>query len=266
MAKDKDPILDEKFFELLFPIIYPTHYNDPVIRCFCKNHLMLGDRLLSSGKLLEAAISKAKNLERHDTMGKDFVDGSDAKSSSARWSSNNTKYSANISDVANKKGLLRCVVYERQLDKFYYFLIPYSAYNHITKSSNIEINFNLDGTPKKNPGKNTIVNWWDFEVIDFNGILNDNELPYTNYRNIRKKKKEEELSKKLAKAEAQQKKKAEREARISLRKLKKSLLGLDFFEQSKTDPTPQTSSLYIGESVQSEILNSEETQPTSLCD
>lgn len=239
MAKDKDPVLDEKFFDNLFPKIYPIEYSIPLIKDFCKNKLMVGDRLLSAGKLLEAAISKCKGLERFDTVGKDFVDGSDAKSSSVRWSSNHKSYSANISDVSNKKGLLRCMVYERITDRFYYFLIPHAAYKHISSTSNIEIPFNHDGLPKRD-AKFRNVNWWDFEVPDFDGILADVAAPVTNIKEEREKVKAEKALKSLKKKELAEQKKQERLARMAHRLLKKSLLNLDLSVSTKTDsiPTP----------------------------
>jgi hypothetical protein len=264
MAKDKDPILDEKFFKLLYSMIHPNVSEE--IRKHALEEDMKNHRLYGAGKLLEAAISKKKGLERHDTEGKDFIDGSDAKTSSARWSSSNTKYSANIGDVFNKIGLLRCVVYERQLDKFYFFLIPRSAYAHIPKSSNIEINFNLDGTPKKIPGNNTIINWWDFEVSDFDGILQDIELPYINYKTVRKQKEEEKELKRSARAAEQLLKKAEREERLAHRKSRKSLLSLDLSVSTRNLPTPRTSNPCKEDSDPQRSLDFEDIQPTSLSD
>jgi hypothetical protein len=55
-------------------------------------------------------------------------------------------------------------VYEREQDKFYYFRIPHRAYSHISSSSNIEIPFELDGTPRKVPMRPVKVNWWLYEV------------------------------------------------------------------------------------------------------
>lgn len=173
VQKDKDPILDQKFFDLLFPIIFPKESQDPTISEFVKNRLSIEMALLSTGSLLEQAISSAKGLTRHATIGRDFVDGSDAKSASVRWSSNSTSYSAQICAISNKKGLLRCVVYERLQDKFYYFLIPHRAYEDIPVTSNIEIPFNLDGSPRRNSKYCRRVDWWAFEVADFNGILGD---------------------------------------------------------------------------------------------
>ncbi len=201
-AKDKDPVLDRKFFDLLFPIIYPEESKNIDIYNFSRDKLAFADCLLSTGKLLEAAISRAKGLTRHDTMGRDFVDGSDAKSASARW--HGTSYGAPISDVFNKKGLLRCVVYERLQDKFYYFLIPHKAYENISKSSNIEIPFNLDGSPKRNPTARSLrnVDWWQFEVPDFKGILADIAPTFEFAKEVKSRLKAEALTAKLEKIKA----------------------------------------------------------------
>ncbi len=172
MAKDKDPILEQKFFDLLFPIAFYQESQHPEIMAFTKNKLVDEFNILSKGTLLEVAISIKKNLKREDTEGRDFSDGSDAKTSSVRWYGHNKYYGAPIMGVHNKRGLLRCVIYERMLDKFYFFLIPYAAYCHISKTSNIDIPFNLDGLPKRN-ARVKYTNWWNYEVSDFDSILLD---------------------------------------------------------------------------------------------
>lgn len=248
MAKDKDPILDEKFFGLLHPIIYPDA--SAVIRKHAYEEDMVKHRLFGAGKLLEAAISKKKGLERHDTVGRDFVDGSDAKSSSVRWTFSGTKYSAPIRDIFNKKGLLRCVIYERLTDTFYFFLIPGSAYAHIPKSSNIEINFNLDGTPNRKVSAKTIVNWWDFEVDGFDGILQDIELPFENYKTKRSEKKAREL--------------LEKETKKQLRLLKASQPKKRSAKKTKIGPTQENASLYIQSTLEFEIQDLVVPQPNVL--
>ena len=55
--KDKDPILDQKFFDLLFPIIFPIESQNLEIFKFAKMRLAIEMALLSTGSLLEAAIS-----------------------------------------------------------------------------------------------------------------------------------------------------------------------------------------------------------------
>ena len=97
---------------------------------------------------------------------------SDAKLSTVRETRFKQQYSAPVSGIFNKVGTLRVQVYERKQHKFYYFAIPYDAYKHIPKTSNIEISFFLDGTPRRIPSRAVMVNWWDYEVIDFATMAN----------------------------------------------------------------------------------------------
>jgi hypothetical protein len=87
---------------------------------------------------------------------------SDAKLSTVRTSSRGMAYSAPVTNIFNKTGALRVQVFERKQYKFYYFAIPRHAYMHIPKTSNIEIPFELDGTPRTN--NNCTVNWWKYKV------------------------------------------------------------------------------------------------------
>jgi hypothetical protein len=87
---------------------------------------------------------------------------SDAKLSTVRTSSKGMAYSAPVTNIFNKTGALRVQVFERKQNKFYYFAIPRHAYMHIPKTSNIEIPFELDGTPRTN--NNCTVNWWKYKV------------------------------------------------------------------------------------------------------
>jgi len=222
-SQDKDPILDQKFFDFLFPIIFPKESQNPEIFKFAKDRLAIEMVLLSTGSLLEAAISVAKGLTRHATVGRDFVDGSDAKCASVRWSSNFTQYGAPITNIYNKKGLLRCVVYERLQDKFYFFLIPHRAYANIPKSSNIEIPFHHNGDPRRNAERIRNVDWWTFEVSNFNGILEDTAADFEFVK---------EKEARLFREEMQ---------RIRERKkLLASLHGQCSAQPTRTDPTQQT--------------------------
>jgi hypothetical protein len=58
---------------------------------------------------------------------------------------------------------LRVQVYERKQNQFFYFAIPRRAYKNIPKTSNIEIPFELDGTPRRTPRRKVYVNWWRYE-------------------------------------------------------------------------------------------------------
>jgi len=98
----------------------------------------------------------------------DLSNGDDAKLSSVRTSSNGKNYSAPITNISGKTGALRVQVYERKQDQFYYFIIPNWAFQHIPKSSNIEIPFELDGTPRRR--NLCAVNWWQFEADSFESM------------------------------------------------------------------------------------------------
>ena len=89
---------------------------------------------------------------------------SDAKLSSARTSGHGKDYRAPVTSIFNKTGTLRVQVYERKQNRFFYFAIPRRAYIEVPKSSNIEIPFEIDGTPRRVPMRKVYVNWWRYEV------------------------------------------------------------------------------------------------------
>ena len=92
----------------------------------------------------------------------DLSNGADAKLSSVRTSNHGKLYSAPVTNVAGKTGNLLVQVYERKQNKFYYFDIPRRKYKHITATSNIDIPFEMDGTPRRK--NKSVVNWWKCEV------------------------------------------------------------------------------------------------------
>lgn len=162
-TKDANLGIDESFFNALFPLAYPG---------VCEKTLQVARDMLSDGviqieTLLELAISKVGRIKRRSVEGMDFADGSDAKKSTVRTSTYERAYSAPISKVHAKKGLLRVMVYERKRDRFYYFVFPHESYRHIKASSNIDIPFELDGTPRRIPMRSVMVNWWSYEVDSF---------------------------------------------------------------------------------------------------
>lgn len=162
-TKDSSLELDIAFFNELFPRAYPG---------VCDKTLevaktMLADGVIQVETLLELAISKVGNIERRSVEGMDFVDGSDAKKASVRMSSYDTAYSAPVRKVHSKRGLLRVMIYERKHDAFYYFVFPRESYQHIKASSNIDIPFQTDGTPRRIPRTRVNTNWWTYEVDSF---------------------------------------------------------------------------------------------------
>ena len=151
-----------KHFDYLWHLAYPTRSDVSYIEHRCTVEDGTWNNL---GGLLEHAIHAVGNIPKLSTIGKDFIDISDAKLCSVRTSCKGSMYSAPITNIHQKRGLLRVVCYERKQDKFYHFVIPYDAYKDIPKKSNIEIPFNLDGSPKRKNKCNT--NWWDYEKKTF---------------------------------------------------------------------------------------------------
>jgi hypothetical protein len=154
-----------KQFDYIHPLAYP---NDSKYDFNVSRKKVEDGSWNNLGGLLETAIQVEGGLKRLNAMGKDYVDASDAKLITVRISSNGTSYSAPVCNIKCKKGYLRVLCYERKLDRWYFFLIPYEAYKHISKTSNIEIPFNLDGTPRRI--NKCDVNWWLFEKDTFKDI------------------------------------------------------------------------------------------------
>lgn len=151
-----------------------AHFNNfkqfiPKFELMCKDtiELLAEVGLLQVSTGFEYAIATVGKYNVISTDAADISDGSDAKLSSVRTSSHGKSYSAPVTNLYNKTGALRVQVYERKQDKFYYFVIPNKAYRHIPRSSNIEIPFELDGTPRKVPTRPVIENWWNHEVKSF---------------------------------------------------------------------------------------------------
>ena len=109
---------------------------------------------------------KVVSLDKGDL----YRDGaySDAKLSSVRTSNYGKTYTAPVRSIFNKTGTLRVQVYERKQNCFFYFAIPRRAYIKVPKSSNIEIPFEMDGTPRRAPMRKVNVNWWRYEVNSWN--------------------------------------------------------------------------------------------------
>lgn len=160
--------VDQRFFDELIIKAYPN----------IKSHqidwmkVLLVDGVVQIETLLEKAISEVANLKRCSVYGMDFIDGSDAKKCTVRsHGTGKSQYGAPVRGVHSKAGKLRIMCYERQLDRFYYFVIPNCAFGHIKSTGNIDIPFELDGTPRRVPLRMLkYSNWWDYEVADFNAM------------------------------------------------------------------------------------------------
>lgn len=137
----------------------------PGIDKMCKKTiaLLLEKGMIQVSTAFEHALANVNgNIEVISEDEADLSDGSDAKMVTVRTSSYGTAYSAPVSNIKGKTGWLRVEVYERKKNKFYYFKIPFHAYSDIPASSNIEIPFEMDGTPRR--FNRCRVNWWDYQV------------------------------------------------------------------------------------------------------
>jgi hypothetical protein len=145
----------------------------PHIKRFKDLHAETIDSLLTMG-IIE--VSTAFELALCDAGGHEHVSlnkgdlskngkPSDAKIASVRTHNYGRAYCAPVTNIHGKMGALRVQVYERKQNQFYYFVFPRRSYAHIKKTSNIDIPFKMDGTPKlKNRSR---VNWWLYQVSTF---------------------------------------------------------------------------------------------------
>lgn len=166
MNPDRDLAIDIAKFDYLWPKAYPHYSRIPFVTKFAKK--LVADDIIQLGQLLEKAIATQCNLVRESTACRDFENGDDAKNVVVRTCSYGSKYSAQVSGIYNKTGNLMVTVYERKQNKWYLFRIPNKAYKNIPKTSNIEIPFELDGTPRR--VNRSEVNWWKFEVLKFKDL------------------------------------------------------------------------------------------------
>ena len=109
---------------------------------------------------------------------------SDAKLSTVRTSGYGKSYSAPVTNIAGKTGVLRIQVYERKQNRFYYFAIPRHAYREIPPKSNIEIPFELCGTPRRRPKRKVYQNWWNYEVNSFEMMSTKYTKPLTELQQL----------------------------------------------------------------------------------
>lgn len=137
---------------------------------------------LQVSTLFELAIANRSGWLHESKIGRDLADGSDAKYITCRIHSNGNCYGARISNLHNKRGDIRVQVLcpkghtETEPYKFYWFIIPYSEYAHITTATgNLEIPFDTDGTPnKRSLNKKTGLGIWKYAVDNFDRMALSN--------------------------------------------------------------------------------------------
>ena len=140
---------------------------------------LLREGMIEVSTAFEKAIERVGQIRLVSKDAYDFADYSDAKLSSVRTCSYGTVYSAPVNSFHGKIGLLRVQVYERKKDQFYYFVIPNAAYSQISPKSTIELRFELDGTPMRQPRRRRRINFWDYEVQSFEEMACSRRSNYT---------------------------------------------------------------------------------------
>lgn len=169
MNPDRDFDIDDAKFEFLWPKAYPYYSKVPLLKRFVKK--LVKDDIVQFGQLFEKALAVQLGLERKSTSGYDFKNGADAKCVAVRTSSYGTQYGAPVTNIHAKTGNLLISCYERKQKKWYFFKIPHEAYKSVPKTSNIEIPFELDGTPRKTPRRlSNRYDWWKYEVKSFKDL------------------------------------------------------------------------------------------------
>ena len=122
----------------------------------------------------ELAMSTMGDFDGDSIIGRDFDDGTDAKTVVSVARNNNKKTgqwtnSFMVRSVTTKTGDLRVIAYNKILDQFHYFYIPYSAYRHITGCIEIIVERMTcyDGEPQLTGIPQRHLKWWEYEVSSF---------------------------------------------------------------------------------------------------
>jgi hypothetical protein len=165
MNPNRDLDVDVAKFDFLWPLAYPKFSKVPLLTKVVKQ--LVKDDVIQFGQLWEKAIEAQLKIVRESSEGKDFKNGDDAKLVSVRTHARGKSYGANIPGVHNKIGKLLVAVYEKKQRQWFFFKIPNTAFAYIASSSNIEIPFELNGTPRRIPKRRDATNWWKYEVASF---------------------------------------------------------------------------------------------------
>jgi hypothetical protein len=132
--------------------------------CYSTLEWMLTNGMVQVSTIFEQVMAVLTNGNVTSKDSHDLSNGADCKLTTARFTNYKSHYKARVGDVYNKTGTLYVLCFEKLQKNFYYFAIPSDAYSKIPKSSNIEIPFETDGTPRRTPaGYRKYVNWWNYE-------------------------------------------------------------------------------------------------------
>jgi len=133
--------------------------------------------LVDTSTLFEYIYSKIHDLEMvkaptHDLICRKTGRKIEAKLRTPRFNSYGKSYGVNIEPRSKagshrKEGDIVSLVLEPMTRENYFFYIPEKEHQKVALTSNIEIPFNIDGTPRRIPLKmKRLPNWWEFEKTE----------------------------------------------------------------------------------------------------
>jgi hypothetical protein len=132
--------------------------------------------LMQASTVAEHAVASVGGHEVVSEDSHDISNGCDVKLATAIIHGTRHAYGTLLRNFKNKTGDLIVIVYERILDKFYYFRIPHKAYSQI--NSCLTIPFNQDGTPLRYIYNNTVKQkWWKYEKTTFEEMVITDIIP-----------------------------------------------------------------------------------------
>jgi hypothetical protein len=126
--------------------------------------------IIQVSTLVEHVIAHIGGNTVTSTDSEDISNGIDVKCATVRTHGHGKSYSAPVTNIFGKTGGLAIQVYERKQKKFYYFCVPRAAYEHVPRKSNIDIPFEMDGTPRRVPRGRVKQNWWNYETTSFKNL------------------------------------------------------------------------------------------------
>lgn len=159
---------DIKFVDHLVPFLALSEDDAVYLKKFVSIGLIQRDRVVE----LAMATVGGYNIVSED--GKDFADGSDAKSvvSTARNNHIEKGHWMNtfaVRGVKSKTGALRIIAYNKIQDCFHYFYVPNHAFEHINGVLEIciERRTSCFDDPKFTGIPDTDRKWWNYECNSF---------------------------------------------------------------------------------------------------
>ncbi len=129
---------------LFYDVLKAYVFDDITEEVDANNKWLVSHGILQIESMLEFAISKVSGVTRDSTVGRDFVDGSDAKKVTSNWRNNCVSRgewtnSYIVTNIHQKQGTLRIMAYNRVMNRFDYYAIPYDAYSHLKSTVDITL-------------------------------------------------------------------------------------------------------------------------------